>query len=183
MKTGPYDYVNIRTFEGREGLGLECGICKNGMKFATYCDYGDGGEGYLRPLPDDESGTAKMNRMLTREFEKFARDNVPPFEDGLPGNLDYFMEIVHQWAHCETNAAAAFSKYPGVGCAIAFCDGDGLPVSLLMLPETTREAAFSKVRSWLDEGRLKTTDEEKKIFFIARGERVVCDILPVLEAI
>lgn len=192
MKTGPYEYINVKTFRGMEGHGAECDIRKDGRKFAYYHDDGNGGEGRLEPLWDEDEGKWKANRALADEFMAYAYENCPEQKDIAMDDpvmrsehlrLDLFMGRVIDWCLLEKQMKSFFRKLPTWPSLLVFFDADDVPLYFQGMKQQSADAAEAVIRAEISTGRYPLMQNEAKFLAMMRGDGFEGDAFPVLKTI
>ena len=192
MKTGPYEYINVKTFRGMEGHGAECDIRKDGRKFAYYHDDGNGGEGRLEPLWDKDEGKWKANRALADEFMAYAYKNCPEQKDISMDDpvmrsehlrLDLFMGRVLDWCLLEKQMKTFLRKMPTALSLVFFFDADDSPLYFQAMKQQSAEDAEAAIREVISTGRYPLTQNEAKLLAARRGDGFEGDAFPALKTI
>lgn len=148
IKVGKYTFLDIRSFPGMEYPGYTVTIAVSRDRFATFTDYGNGGEPELRPsfiLGDIRNERWKA---MTKEFIAFAEAHVQKrpacLELGVPehdGDTELFIITALAWNDIEGKVRQYLRRYPGLKYTGVLLR-DGIPEAISMLSENNiRKAA------------------------------------------
>lgn len=147
-----FEIKNVKTFQGHDGIGLNCTVYANGKRAFEYFDDARGGEGEIRRVLDRDAFKAIEDHIKIQPLQ--TSENFPGLE--IKYDVDQFVnDLLEQWEKAKFERAK--QKKMQTCIVIDAPDGNGyryykFPRNLELIPVDLLKQHVAKIQGELKPG-------------------------------